>query len=69
MFGYAKNKLKSYIFENYEETVKKVCDILFSFDTIRMMSFFRYFILFSMINNSLRKTLVNFVDFWASIDR
>ena len=66
MFGFTKSKLKSYLFKDNEETVLKICEIMFSFSSVRMMSFFRY--LLYVINDLFRKTLSNFVQFWASVD-
>ena len=56
MFGFTKSKLKSYLFEKNLETVHKICEIMFSFTQDRMASFFR-------------KTLTNFIQFWASVDQ
>ena len=56
MFGYTKQKLKEFIFKNKEELTEKIVDLLFSYDSARMMSFYR-------------KTLSNMLEFWAKLDR
>ena len=56
MFGYTKQKLKEFIFKRKEELGFKISELMFSYKTARMMSFYR-------------KTLSNMLEFWTKLDR
>ena len=56
MFGFTKQKLKEFIFTNKEALASKIKDLMFSYDTARMMRFYR-------------KTLSNMLEFWTKLDR
>ena len=56
MFGFTKQKLKEFIFTNKEVLASKITDLMFSYDSARMMSFYR-------------KTLSNMLEFWTKLDR
>ena len=56
MFGYTKQKLKEFIFKTKEELGFKTAELMFSYKTARMMSFYR-------------KTLSNMLEFWTKLDK
>ena len=56
MFGFTKQKLKEFLFTNKEELTEKIVDLMFSYDSARMMSFYR-------------KTLSNMMEFWTKLDK
>jgi len=56
MFGFTKQKLKEFLFTNKEELTEKIVDLMFSYDSARMMSFYR-------------KTLSNMTEFWTKLDK
>jgi len=56
MFGYTKQKMKEFLFTNKEELTAKIIELMFSYNTARLMSFYR-------------KTLSNMLEFWAKLDR
>ena len=55
MFGFTKTKLKEFLFTKKEELAEKIIELMFSYTTARMMSFYR-------------KTLSNMMEFWTKLD-
>jgi len=56
MFGFTKQKLKNFIFKTKEEITIKIIELMFSYSSERMMSFYR-------------KTLSNMLEFWTKLNR
>ena len=55
MFGFTKKRLKDFYFKKKEDLTLKISQIMFSYNSERMMSFFR-------------KTLSNMLEFWTKLN-